>query len=80
MVFLSGTGATLAGVWSAIGANGAYTDGDGNKHSIFKIYTPLPWAPTPGVDSFYVSMTAPANAADGDYFGFPYVPAPQGSL
>jgi Uncharacterized conserved protein (DUF2163) len=76
MVFLAGEGATLAGYWSAIGGNGKYTDGDSNSHSAFSIYSPLPWAPTPGVDTFYVSMAAPINQADGDFFGFPYVPAP----
>jgi hypothetical protein len=76
MIFLAGTGATLAGYWSAIGGNGAYKDGDGNDHSSFAIYSPLPWPPTPGVDKFYVSMAAPINKADGDFYGFPYVPAP----
>jgi hypothetical protein len=76
MVFLAGPGATLAGVWSAIGNNGSFTDGSGNHHSAFSIYSPLPWAPTPGVDKFYVSPAAPINISDGDYFGFPYVPAP----
>lgn len=76
MVFLAGAGATLPGVWSAIGANGEFTDGNGNDHSIFTIYSALPWAPTPGVDTFYVSMAAPINQADGDYFGFSFVPAP----
>ena len=76
MVFLSGPDATLAGVWSAIGQNGAYTDGDGNKHSEFVIYSPLPWPPTPGVDTFYVSTIAPINLGDEDYFGFPFVPNP----
>lgn len=76
MVFLDGAGATLAGVWSAIGNNGAFNDGNGNRHSSFNVYSPLPWAPTPGVDSFYVSPSAPINISDGDYFGFPFVPAP----
>jgi hypothetical protein len=76
MVFLSGPGATLAGYWSAIGNNGAFTDGNGNHHSAFAIYSPLPWAPTPGVDTFYVSPAAPINLSDGDFYGFPYVPAP----
>jgi hypothetical protein len=76
MVFLSAPGATLAGAWSAIGANGEFTDGDGNNHSIFTIYSPLPWPPTPGVDTFYVSTTAPINLGDEGYYGFPYVPNP----
>ena len=76
MVFLAGSGATLAGAWSAIGQNGEWTDGDGNHHSEFVIYSPLPWPPTPGVDTFYVSTTAPINLGDEDYYGFPYVPNP----
>ena len=77
MVFLSGAGATLAGAWSAISGNGKYTDGNGNDHSIFTLYTPLPWPPTPTVDKFYVSTTPPINLGDEEYFGFPFVPAPQ---
>ena len=77
VVFLPGPGATLAGAWSAIGGNGEFTDGDGNHHSIFVIYAPLPWPPTPGVDTFYVSKTAPINLTDEGYYGFPYVPANQ---
>jgi len=75
MVFLAGSGATLAGFWSAIGNNGEYTDGDGNRHSIFAIYQSLPWPPTPTVDTFYVSMQPPA--ATGPQSGFPYCPTPQ---
>jgi hypothetical protein len=77
MVFLSGTGATLAGAWSAIGQNGAFTDIGGNKHSEFENYSALPWPPTPGVDRFYVSTAAPINLGDEGYYGFPYVPNPQ---
>jgi hypothetical protein len=77
MIFLSGAGATLAGAWSAIAGNGKYKDGDGNSHSIFSVYSPLPWPPTTGVDTFYVSTTPPINLGDEGYFGFPYVPNPQ---
>ena len=77
MVFLPGAGATLAGIWSAIGQNGNYTDGFGNHHSEFEIYAPLPWPPTPGVDTFYVSMAPPINLGDSGYYGFPYVPSAQ---
>lgn len=80
MVFLSGPGATLAGAWSAIGQNGNWTDGYGNNHSEFVIYSPLPWPPTPGVDTFYVSKTAPLNLTDEDYYGFPFVPLPQAAV
>lgn len=77
MVFLSGAGATLAGVWAAIGQNGEFTDGGGGHHSEFEIYNPLPWPPTPGVDTFYVSKTPPINAGDDGSYPFPYVPSPQ---
>jgi hypothetical protein len=77
MVFLSGTGATLAGAWAPIFGNGDYEDGDGNHHSIFTLYGELPWPPTPTVDKFYVSKAAPINPGDEGSFGFPYVPAPQ---
>lgn len=77
LVFLAGTGATLAGIWSAIATNNLYTDGNSNTHSLFDIYSPLPWAPTPGVDQFYVSTAAPINANDGSYYGFNFVPSPQ---
>lgn len=80
MVFLSGSGATLQGCWAAVGQNGEYTDGHGNHHSEFQLYNPLPWPPTPGVDTFYVSKIAPINLGDEDYYGFPYVPAPQSTV
>lgn len=80
MVFLSGAGATLNGAWSAIGQNGAWTDGFGTKHSQFELYAALPWPPTPGVDTFYVSMSAPVNMADENFYGFPFVPSPQSGV
>ena len=80
MVFLSGPGATLAGCWSAIGQNGAFTDGHGNKHTEFEIYSALPWPPTPGVDTFYVSATAPIDIGEEGYYGFPFVPSPQSGV
>jgi hypothetical protein len=84
MVFLSGPGATLAGAWSAIGGNGKFTDGDGNNHSIFSIYSALPWPPTPFVDGsgdrFYVSTAAPVDISGEGNFGFPFVPNPQSGV
>jgi hypothetical protein len=80
MVFVSATGATLAGAWSAIGQNGRFTDGNGNQHSEFEIYAPLPWPPAAGFDTFYVSKTAPINLGDEGSFGFPYVPGPQAGV
>jgi len=86
LVFDTTPTSTLGGVWSAISQNtGLYIGADGNPTSIphgttkynqFVLYTPLPWPPTPGADTFYVSAASPINQADGDYFGFPYVPDP----
>lgn len=76
MVFLSGAGATLGGAWSAISGNGRFADGNGNSHSSFALYQALDWAPTPGVDTFYVSKAAPINLQDGSYAGFDFVPDP----
>lgn len=77
VVFNGGTGATLQGQFSIVGNNGAYDDGHGNHYTAISLDSPLPWAPTPGVDTFYVSGANPVNQADGDYYGFPFVPAPQ---
>ena len=78
MVFLAGTGATLAGCWLAIGQNSEYNDGHGNHFNQFETYQVLPYPPTPGVDTFYVSMQAPADISSvGPQSGFPFVPAPQ---
>jgi Uncharacterized conserved protein (DUF2163) len=81
MVFLSGAGATLAGLWASVQQNTKITvpGGYGGAHSDynqFVLYTPLPWTPTPGVDKFYVSGASPVDQSDGDYYGFPYVPDP----
>lgn len=77
VVFNGGSGATLQGQFSIVGNNGAFDDGHGNHYTSISLTSPLPWAPTPGVDTFYVSGQNPVNQADGDYFGFPFVPAPQ---
>jgi hypothetical protein len=76
LVFNSGPGATLAGVWSAIQGNIRVTIA-GTDYNQFNLYQPLPWPPTPGVDTFYVSAASPINKADGSYYGFPFVPAPE---
>ena len=79
LVFVStNPGSTLGGFWSAISTNNEFADGNGNTHSVFDIYSPMPWAPTPGVDQFYVSTAAPINMGDAPNFaGFPFVPSPQ---
>jgi hypothetical protein len=83
MVFNDGPGATLAGVWSAIQQNKGNTVGAVNANQ-FILYAPLPWPPEPFAagsgDTFFVSAAAPENLGDAEYWGFPYVPAPQSSL
>jgi len=76
LAFNSGPTATLGGVWSAIRDN-ALVNVAGRNYNEVAIYSPLPWAPTPGRDTVYVSSRAPINQADGDYMGFPFVPAPE---
>jgi len=83
-------GSTLGGVWSEIQQNTAVNTGDisngnggtggGGRYNQFILSTPLPWPPTPGLDSFYVSRHAPVDQSDGDYVGFPYVPTPTSSI
>ena len=77
VVFNAGPDATLAGQFSIVGNSGAFTDGDGNHHVALALMNPLPWSPTPGVDTCYVSAATPAGQADGDYYGFTHVPAPE---
>ncbi len=79
LVFNSPPGSTLGRVWSAILSNDRVTI-LGVHYNRITLFTPLPWAPTPGTDTFYVSGTAPINKADGDYVGFPYVPGPQSAI
>lgn len=75
MVFVGGS--TLQGQFSVIGRNVTFHySSPGFNRAEFHLYAPLPWAPAAG-DIFYISKQAPINQADGDYFGFPYVPAPE---
>jgi hypothetical protein len=72
-------GSTLAGFWSAISNNGFYIGPGGVHHTQIGVFSPFPWPPTPG-DHFYVSTQFPINQADGQYYGFPYTPAPEMAL
>ena len=78
MVFNSGPGSTLGGVWAAIQQNKGNVVNAVNANQ-FILFQNLPWPPTPysggSGDTFYVSATAPINVADGEFVGFPYVPA-----
>jgi hypothetical protein len=77
VVFNGGGSNTMRGLYSLIARNSIWHDLGGGVHTELQLYSPLPWAPTPGVDTFYISSQAPINQADGDYAGFPYVPAPE---
>src|ERR1700733_1257599 len=60
VVFNGGAGATLQGQYSIVGNNGLFTDGHGVNHASISLFSPLPQAPTPGVDTFYVTGTVPS--------------------
>lgn len=48
-------------------------------YNSFRLYSELPWPPAIG-DPFYVSAAFPLNQDDGEYVGFPFVPAPENAL
>jgi hypothetical protein len=79
LVFNSSPSSTLGGVWSAIQQNVPVTVAGVNYNQII-LYSPLPWSPTPGLDTCYLSAASPINQADGDYVGFPYVPSPESAI
>jgi hypothetical protein len=58
--------------------NVGITIGDENYLNQFILYAPLPFPPTPGVDTFYVSAPAPVDESDDPeaFDGFLYVPSP----
>lgn len=80
LVFLGGPNATLGGFVSAIADNTEVNIGGVNYNQI-QIFSAMPWAPTPGSDTFYVSSKSPVDqseAATGDWF--PYVPSPESAV
>jgi hypothetical protein len=79
VVFNRGTGMTLGGRWSAILYNKKVTIASVDYNEI-TLCEALPWAPTPGVDTCYISGAAPINLVDGSYQGFPYVPSAEQAL
>jgi len=76
VVFNGGAGATLQGQYSIVGNNGLFTDGHGVNHASISLFSPLPQAPTPGVDTFYVTGTVPSFGGKS----FPYVPSSQSAV
>jgi len=81
IVFNKAPGATLGGQWSGIQNNRTINVG-GNNYNAITLYARMPFAPTPGSDTFYLSGKAPVNQGDqgADYYGFPYLPMPESSI
>ena len=83
LVFNGGAGATLGGLWSPVASNKGISVGEASYNQ-FQIYDALPWAPTPTLDTFYVSAKPPvdisdaSSVSDGDWF--PFVPNPQSAV
>lgn len=80
LVFNRGTDQTLGGVWSGIYINRRTVDDLGVGINEVILYTPLPWPPTPGVDTCYASAAFPVSQSEGSYRGFPYVPSPSTAI
>lgn len=83
VVFNPGTGATLAAEFSAVRGNILVNIG-GTDYNQVGLLRPLPWSPTPGVDTCYISAPFPVNyidpatgLPDPTYADFPYVPPPE---
>jgi hypothetical protein len=80
MVFSAGS--TLEGYFAPIASSGKTKIGVTNYNG-FALYAAFPWAPTVG-DTFYCSIQPPINLQDAatgfEYFGFPYVPQPEGAM
>ena len=83
LIFNYGSNATLAGMWGIIGGSGPYPPTGSPTANKFQIYAQLPWPPTPGVDTFFVSAPMPLDQHHGglgvNNFPFPGVPAPEGA-
>lgn len=75
LCFNFGSGETLGGVFSVIQGTSKQTIG-GQPCTIFTLYSPLPWPPTPGSDTFFLSQAWPLTGG----FEFPYVPDPTGAI
>jgi hypothetical protein len=79
VIFNQGGSETLPGIWSAIAKNELVTIA-GDDFNKITLFTPTPWSPTPGDDTFAVSGSAPINFDDGEYLGFPYVQNPESAI
>jgi hypothetical protein len=79
LVFNYGGGATLGGIWSPIASNETIVISSVNYNKV-RLFSPLPFAATPGTDTCFVSAAAPMTPDDGAPDTFPYVPAPETAL
>lgn len=68
-------GGTMDGLFSPVRGNLS-----SGGHNRVTVVAQFPWAPTPGVDTFYLSAPFPINQVDGQYVGFPYVPPPESAI
>lgn len=59
IVFNGGPGTTLGRVLARVATNDEYSVSGPYKYNRLYLYAALPWAPTPGVDTFYLSAGAP---------------------
>jgi|SRR5208282_1245828 len=66
-------GSSLAGLFSIIADNTSFTYLSVEENRI-QTFSPFPWEPNVG-DTFFISGASPIDQADGDYYGFPYVPS-----
>jgi len=73
--FLLCTSGSLKGMWSAILGNAATVAGD----TTFVVANPFPWPPANG-DTFIASAVFPNLQGASQYFGFPFVPAPEQAI
>lgn len=79
VAFNAGGSQTLGGIYGVIYANTRVTISSVDYNEIV-LYAPLPWAPTPGTDTAFISGSAPLDPADGQYQGFRRVPSPNSSV
>lgn len=73
--FLYFTSGPLQGMWSAIIGNAATVAGN----TTFTVAQPFPWPPVAG-DTFVASAVFPNSQSGAQYFGFPFVPAPEQAI
>jgi hypothetical protein len=85
LVFNYGPNATLGGYWAIIAQSEPWPDYPnppigGYTENQFTLYGNLPWPPTAGVDTFFVTSPPTIDQSDqsnGVFYGFPYVPSPE---